>query len=119
MDLADSIYMNVEHYMGLSDKSYEQTNLGFRCIPSYKWCIFHKDRLKVHRNGDKPAFIWGDGTNIWCYYGERHRNHDKPAYIKPFGQTIIYKWYKNGKVHRDHDLPSIINSDDSKMVSPL
>jgi hypothetical protein len=60
---------------------------------------------KKHRENDKPAIIYSDGTQQWWYKGERHRDNDLPAIIRPDGTQI---WYMNGLVHRENDLPAVI-----------
>jgi hypothetical protein len=53
--------------------------------------------FKLHRDGDKPARIWTDGTLIWYKNGEVHREDDKPAVIFADGRLC---WYKNGVYHQ-------------------
>lgn len=48
-----------------------------------------------HRENDKPATIWSDGTKAWYQNNEYHRDNDKPAIIYADGTKI---WYINGKV---------------------
>jgi hypothetical protein len=53
---------------------------------------------QFHRDGDKPASIRADGTQVsWWKNGQRHRDGDKPAFIDANGQLI---WWKNDKLHR-------------------
>jgi hypothetical protein len=63
-----------------------------------------------HRDGDKPALIYGDGSLTWFKHGVYHRDGDKPARIWANGPL---KWAKNGKWHRDGDKPAYIHPDGS------
>jgi hypothetical protein len=58
-----------------------------------------------HRDGDKPALIWDDGTLEWFKNGKRHRDYDKPAWI---GIDATLEWWKNGERHRVTG-PAVIN----------
>ena len=48
----------------------------------------------LHRDNDKPAVIWNDGTKYWYQNDKRHRDNDKPAYINKNGDKY---WYNKGK----------------------
>jgi hypothetical protein len=50
-----------------------------------------------HRDGDKPARIWTNGTLKWVKNGQPHRDDDKPAAIYAEGTL---EWWKNGLRHR-------------------
>lgn len=50
-----------------------------------------------HRDSDKPALIWSDGTLIWYQNGQLHRDGDKPAHISADGGLW---WCQNGQRHR-------------------
>jgi hypothetical protein len=58
-----------------------------------------------HRDGDKPAEIYANGTLVWYKNDLVHREGDKPAYI---GANGSLQWFKNHKCHRDGDLPAQI-----------
>ena len=60
---------------------------------------------ELHREDDKPARIWLDGTQEWYQHGKRHRNNDQPAFIVPYCSK---KWYQNNLLHRDNDRPAVI-----------
>jgi antitoxin component YwqK of YwqJK toxin-antitoxin module len=49
---------------------------------------------KIHREGDLPAVVWTNGTQLWYKNGKRHREGDLPAIIWADGTS---EWYKNGK----------------------
>lgn len=66
---------------------------------------------KLHRDGDMPAVIRTNGTQIWYRNEKIHRDNDLPAEMYANGTQ---KWYQNGKLHRDNDLPAIIRSDGNK-----
>jgi len=60
-------------------------------------------------DNDNPTEINSDGTKFWRNSdGKRHREGDKPAIIYSNG-SISY--YKEGKCHRDGDKPAVIHSD--------
>ena len=63
---------------------------------------------KRHRDHDKPALIYSDGSKQWWVNGKCHRDHDQPAIIWAFGTK---EWWVNGKHHRDHDQPAVIYND--------
>jgi hypothetical protein len=50
----------------------------------------------VHREGDRPAIIWSDGTEIYYKRGKKHRENG-PAAIFLDGHE---EWYFEGKFHR-------------------
>ena len=66
---------------------------------------------QLHRNKDRPAITYRDGTRRWYKYGKIHREGDQPAIIYWYG---IRKWYKHGKIHREGDQPAIIFSDGTR-----
>jgi hypothetical protein len=72
-----------------------------------EYCIDNK----THRDDDKPAIEWVDGTKSWWQYNNRHRDDDKPAV--EYADDTKY-WYQNGKCHRDNDKPAVEYADGSK-----
>jgi hypothetical protein len=50
-----------------------------------------------HRDDDKPAQIFANGTLIWSKNGLQHRDGDKPAVIFADGRLV---WYQNNQRHR-------------------
>jgi hypothetical protein len=67
---------------------------------------------ELHSHNDEPAFIKRDhGSKVWYNHGKIHRDGDKPAYISPDG---IKMWFKDGKKHRDEDRPAYIGKDGEK-----
>jgi hypothetical protein len=63
---------------------------------------------ELHREDDKPAWIYADGALEWLKNGDWHRDGDKPAVIDADGSL---RWYKNGLRHRDSDKPATICPD--------
>ena len=61
----------------------------------------------LHRNGDKPALIYRNGSLEWWKNGQFHRDGDKPAEICADGELL---WWKNGLNHRDGDKPAWIGA---------
>ena len=57
---------------------------------------------KLHRENDKPAIIYSDGTKYWCYNGRIHRENDKPAVITSKGKK---EYYYYGKQYDPTDTP--------------
>jgi hypothetical protein len=39
-----------------------------------------------HREGDRPAVLWADGSKEWYHHGKRHRISN-PAVVKSGGET--------------------------------
>ncbi len=73
---------------------------------------------KLHRDGDLPAIILDDRTQMWYKNGLCHRDsligadrvhRDLPSIIWNNGGTR--EWYRNGLKHRDGDLPAVIWTD--------
>ena len=46
-----------------------------------------------HRNGDKPASIWHEGSKFWYQNGLLHRVNKKPSIIYSNGSKF---WHQNG-----------------------
>ncbi len=59
---------------------------------------------KRHRDNDKPAIKYANGSKYWYQNGKRHRDNDKPAIECLDGSKL---WYKNDKLHRDNDKPAV------------
>lgn len=86
-----------------------------------KPAIIYKDGSKgwyqnglLHRDGDKPAIEYVNGDKHWYQNDKPHREGDKPAIESPSGSK---QWYQNGKLHRDGDKPAYIECNASgKMV---
>ena len=55
---------------------------------------------KIHRDHDRPAQIYSNGSQTWYQHDLIHRNHDRPASIHSDGSQI---WFQYGKKHRDRD----------------
>ena len=65
----------------------------------------------IHRDDDKPAVEYANGTKAWYQNGNKHRDNDKPAIEYANGTK---EWYQNGKIHRDNDKPSVEYADGTK-----
>ena len=59
--------------------------------------LIWKKNNKIHRDGDKPAYIGAYGQLEWWQNGQRHRDGDKPTWIGRDGELA---WYQNGQMHR-------------------
>lgn len=60
---------------------------------------------KLHRDGDEPARIFLDGSQMWFKEGVLHREGDKPAAVEFWGEKktpVVLRWYKHGVLHREH-----------------
>lgn len=60
-----------------------------------------------HREGDKPAIVYKNGTRMWLARDKMHRNDDKPAIIWADGS---HEWFTYSKSHRGNDKPAVIDS---------
>ena len=69
---------------------------------------------EYHRDGDRPAVIYADGSQEWWWHGEHHRDGDRPATVRANGQQ---EWFQHGELHRDNDLPAAIYPGGTKMWS--
>jgi len=72
---------------------------------------FHFKNGKLHREGDKPAFIGADGNKEWGKNDKLHRVGDKPAVVYANGSK---EWWKDGKLHREGDKPAVVWADGTK-----
>ena len=72
---------------------------------------FDWGKATFHRENDKPAIEWLDGSKEWYKEGKIHRESDLPAIERSNGSKY---WYKEGKRHRDNDKPAIIWNDGTK-----
>ena len=57
---------------------------------------------RLHRENDKPAVIWDNGTKYWFYNGRLHRENDKPAVITSKGKK---EYWFHGKQYDPTDTP--------------
>lgn len=62
-------------------------------------------RDKIHRDGDRPAEVWANGSQFWYQNGQRHRDGGKPAMMYASGAKL---WYQRGRLHRNGDLPAVV-----------
>lgn len=49
---------------------------------------------KRHREGDQPAIIYADGSQMWYSHGKLHRSNGLPAVIMANGRQ---EWWNNGE----------------------
>jgi hypothetical protein len=73
----------------------------------------YKDKIwylndDYHRDLDRPAWIWPNGTKGWYQHGNNHRDNDKPAIISSNGTKF---WCQHNKWHRDNNFPAKIWDD--------
>ena len=73
--------------------------------------VWRNEAGRVHRDGDKPAMIYADGTQAWFQDGQLSRGDDKPAMIYADGSQ---EWFVNGKHGRDGDQPAIVTATGEK-----
>jgi len=72
---------------------------------------FDWSRATFHRENDKPAVEYSNGSKEWYKENKLHRENDLPAFEDPNG---IKRWYKEGKRHRENDLPAFEDSSGTK-----
>ena len=73
-----------------------------RHIDIFRYSIYFYKNHRLHRDRDKPAVIYSNGTRRYYKNGELHRDEDKPAVIYPNGRK---RYYKNGKFIRKEEPP--------------
>jgi hypothetical protein len=56
----------------------------------------------IHREGDKPAIVYADGTRLWYKDGKLHRKGNRPAVVGADGGQL---WYYMGNLYREGDGP--------------
>lgn len=64
---------------------------------------------RLHRGGDKPAYIWARCMQEWYQHGKLHRDGDRPAVVCANGHQ---EWWQHGKHHRDGGKPIIVWAND-------
>ena len=67
--------------------------------------VFWYQNGKRHRNDDKPAIVFSDGTRHWYRNDKLHRDNDKPAVVCDNGDMF---WYRDGKFMREDNKPAVI-----------
>src|SRR3989344_2097281 len=85
-------------YTGSSESESSSNYKGYK-LGSIEYIFWHETQIwykngKRHRENDKPAVVWSDGTQEWYKNGQLHRENDKPATVWSDGTQ---EWYKNGK----------------------
>ena len=58
-------------------------------LDHYKCKIWYLND-NFHRDLDRPACIWANGSKVWGQHGKHHRDNDKPARI--WSDRIIEYW---------------------------
>jgi hypothetical protein len=98
-------------------KIYEYKSYQLRIIKRRSYVIKRINLIdyyidnKSHRDNDKPAIEYANGSKEWYQHGKLHRDNDQPAVERSDGSKY---WYQNGKLHRDNDKPAREWSDGSK-----
>ena len=88
-----------------------------RIIKRRSYIVNHDNRTeyyidnKLHRDNDKPAREWSNGSKSWWQNGKLHRDNDKPAVEYSSGTKW---WFQNDKLHRNNDKPAVEWSNGSK-----
>lgn len=59
----------------------------------------------LHRKGDAPAVVYGNGDREYYCNGKLHRDGDAPAVVYANGDQI---WYRHGMLDRDNDKPAVV-----------
>ena len=68
--------------------------------------VWLNDNDEYHRDGDKPAVFYENGTQMWYQNGKKHRDNG-PAIILADSSE---KWMQNGQLHREND-PVVVLAD--------
>jgi hypothetical protein len=102
--LVDRVFNNYAH----TDQGISHFAELFTVVVNTEKYTRYELRGKIHRDGDLPAMICEDGTQVWYRDGNRHRDGNLPAVVSKGGYQ---GWYQNGKLHRDGDLPAVIHAD--------
>jgi hypothetical protein len=55
---------------------------------------WYDDHNRSHRDGDKPAITYKDGTKFWLRHGRPHRGGGRPAVVRANGDM---EWYVDGR----------------------
>ena len=83
----------------------------FKKIDTDGTISYYNEEGQLHRDGDKPAIIYSDGTKVYYVKGKLHRDGDEPAIIQHDGRK---EWYQDGKLHREGNKPALIWPDGTK-----
>jgi hypothetical protein len=67
--------------------------------------VEYVQRSRLHREHDRPAVVYANGDRMWFLNGVLHRDHDAPAIVYMSGTCV---WYRHGAVHRAHGAPAVI-----------
>jgi hypothetical protein len=113
-DIVDGYIYGVFNYISYFDllsrfkieeyKSYQLRIIKRRSYvikDNYSLCYYIDN--KRHRDNDKPAREYENGSKEWYQNGKIHRDNDRPAFEFPYSKK---EWYQNGKRHRDNDKPA-------------
>lgn len=80
-------------------------------VDSYGDKYWRNSQGQLHRESDKPAVMFADGTQAWYQNGKLHRAGDKPAWVSVNSSN---SWWKHGQLHRDNDKPAYIQDNGSQ-----
>lgn len=72
--------------------------------------IYYNANGQLHRDGDLPAIVYGDGRKSWYRNGEYYRDGDQPADIFPSGSKY---WQVGDQFHRAFG-PAVVRADGTK-----
>ena len=112
-DMIQEIFSHLDPlvYKDVSRKYYQQAKKKLTKVVKTSKETSHYYRGVLHRDDDKPAVIWSNGTRMWYQCGKLHRNGYKPAIIFSDGTKI---WYRYGKLNRNGYKPVIMGR--AKMI---
>jgi hypothetical protein len=121
-DIVDAYKYGVFNYISYFDllsrfKIDEYKSYQLRIIKRRSYAVNYNNRTyyyidnKRHRDNDKPAIEYANGTKAWYQNGKVHRDNDNPAIILSDGSK---SWYQNDKLHRYNDKPAIEYADGTK-----
>jgi hypothetical protein len=83
----------IDEYKSYQLRIIKRRSYSIKRINRIEYRIEYRIDDKLHRDNDKPAREWSDGSKEWWLNGELHRNNDKPAIEFLNGSK---SWYQNG-----------------------
>jgi hypothetical protein len=92
-----------------ADERYRPTTVTI--TDDEKKCEETRYKKRLHSRGDEPAVVT-QTKKEWYKEGRLHRDGDLPAVVMADGTQM---WYKRGMPHRDGDLPAKILADGTQM----
>ena len=73
----------------------------------YNARVWTKDG-EIHRDGDKPAMVYTNGSKHWYKHGKLHRDGDKPAIVHDKDFPEDNEYWKNGKQYTPEHLKGVV-----------